>query len=130
MPNAKWRDPMQIRSYMSAYIEKNREEHNKRSREWSKANRPKRLANARARRAAPGFISSEEWTAVLNSWGGRCLACGKSGRIEMDHVTPVAKGGTHTVDNVQPLCRGCNAAKGTKVIDYRPARQAMGGVGR
>ena len=35
----------------------------------------------------------------------------------IDHVVPVAKGGTHTWDNVKLACRGCN----TKKRDSQPA---------
>jgi len=28
---------------------------------------------------------------------------------ELDHIIPISKGGTHTYDNVQTLCRRCNA---------------------
>jgi 5-methylcytosine-specific restriction endonuclease McrA len=31
---------------------------------------------------------------------------------EMDHIIPLCKGGQHTWDNVQLLCRECNQAKG------------------
>ena len=35
--------------------------------------------------------------------------------IHVDHVTPVAAGGTGEVENLQAACRGCNLAKGRKV---------------
>lgn len=34
----------------------------------------------------------------------------------IDHVIPVAKGGTHTWDNISLAHRACNAAKGDKII--------------
>ena len=30
----------------------------------------------------------------------------------LDHVVPISKGGSHTYDNVQCLCRRCNSHKG------------------
>lgn len=52
-----------------------------------------------------------------------CKACGKetprslrgtthADAPELDHVTALANGGTHTWGNVQLLCRACNQAKG------------------
>ena len=34
---------------------------------------------------------------------------------ELDHVVPLARGGSHTRDNVQCLCRACNGKKGAKL---------------
>ncbi len=32
----------------------------------------------------------------------------------VDHIVPLALGGTHTWNNVQLLCRACNGAKGIR----------------
>lgn len=34
---------------------------------------------------------------------------------ELDHVMPLSKGGTHSMDNVQLLCRKCNQRKGSRM---------------
>ena len=34
----------------------------------------------------------------------------------IDHVVPLSKGGTHTMDNVRLAHRGCNTRKGNKYI--------------
>jgi 5-methylcytosine-specific restriction endonuclease McrA len=34
--------------------------------------------------------------------------------IEIDHIIPLSKGGTHEPDNLQVLCNRCNASKATK----------------
>lgn len=60
----------------------------------------------------------EEWSNLVNELGGLCLACG-SDQITVDHVIPLSKGGSHTIDNVQPLCGPCNSRKHTKTTDYR-----------
>jgi hypothetical protein len=48
----------------------------------------------------------------------RCQMCGitaKDGAIlEIDHITPVIKGGNNDSDNLQVLCRDCNAGKGVQ----------------
>lgn len=36
---------------------------------------------------------------------------------ELDHIVPLAKGGTHTPDNVACCCRACNAAKGDTLVE-------------
>ena len=32
-------------------------------------------------------------------------------RLEIDHIHPLARGGTNKLDNLQVLCRSCNARK-------------------
>lgn len=46
-----------------------------------------------------------------------CQECGTiaSDAPELDHIVPLALGGTHTWDNVQCLCRQCNIDKGATV---------------
>lgn len=60
---------------------------------------------------------------VLARDGYRCLMCGRSNgevRLEVDHVIPVADGGTDELDNLATLCRDCNAGKSAyRFADYR-----------
>ena len=48
----------------------------------------------------------------------RCQMCGATAKdgakLEIDHITPVAKGGGNDADNLQVLCRDCNAGKGVQ----------------
>lgn len=41
-----------------------------------------------------------------------CQRCGTPGRaLECDHVVPLAKGGDHSMANLQTLCRECHIEK-------------------
>lgn len=51
--------------------------------------------------------------------GRKCLNCGTSENIAIDHIKPISEGGLDTIDNLQPLCQSCNSSKGSKTIDYR-----------
>ena len=51
--------------------------------------------------------------------GGRCLRCGTDDGLTLDHIVPGSLGGTDCVNNLQTLCRPCNGAKGTAIVDYR-----------
>lgn len=78
---------------------------------------------ARALRAgAEGSHTEAEWEALLVFLGGRCLACHDGyRRVERDHVVPITLGGSDSIDNLQPLCRSCNARKSNRSVeDYRP----------
>ncbi|MCC7107614.1 MAG: HNH endonuclease [Chloroflexi bacterium] len=66
--------------------------------------------------------------AVLRRDEWRCRACGcetpqalrgtcDPSAPEVDHIVPVAKGGAHTMDNLQCLCRTCNALKSDMLMD-------------
>jgi len=49
-----------------------------------------------------------------------CLACGATDRLEIDHIIPYSKGGTHEISNLQVLCKQCNLSKGNRSsTDYR-----------
>lgn len=52
--------------------------------------------------------------AVLESFGGKCVKCGTSDRVHVDHIVPVAKGGTDDRKNLQAMCQPCNNKKGIK----------------
>ena len=42
----------------------------------------------------------------------------------MDHLTPLSKGGSHTVSNIVPACRPCNSRKGVKEV-LRPVQPLL-----
>lgn len=46
---------------------------------------------------------------VLQCW--RCAYCGDTGPLELDHKTPISKGGDHALANVQWLCHWHNTDK-------------------
>lgn len=75
----------------------------------------------REEKASGDGVTADDRKLVYVFYGRRCLACGKSrGRIVLDHVIPLFKGGKHDPCNLQPLCWGCNSKKGVQTIDYRP----------
>ena len=49
---------------------------------------------------------------VLSS--GSCAACGATSDLVIDHIIPIAKGGSCAESNLQALCATCNRAKGKK----------------
>jgi 5-methylcytosine-specific restriction endonuclease McrA len=71
---------------------------------------------------APGDFTVIEWVMLVALYGCRCLCCGKWGGandLQIDHVVPLERGGSNSIENIQPLCEKCNKAKGRKTIDYR-----------
>jgi 5-methylcytosine-specific restriction endonuclease McrA len=49
--------------------------------------------------------------------GYKCVYCGSSENLTVDHVRPRSKGGTDTADNLVTACRPCNQAKGSMHVD-------------
>jgi len=68
-----------------------------------------RLNRPRSRRAS---IAPSLRRAVFEADGNRCVNCGATERLELDHVIPVVDGGSGERSNLQTLCRSCNRAKG------------------
>ena len=57
----------------------------------------------------------EIWEYLLEKWGRKCAYCGKENvPLEMEHITPKARGGTNRVSNLTLACEPCNRKKGTK----------------
>lgn len=92
------------------------------TREWRKTHPESDQINHHTRRARlenKGSFSKEEWLTLLLCTGGACLGCGSLEPVTMDHVVPISRGGSNTIDNIQPLCLSCNLSKGVKSTDYR-----------
>jgi uncharacterized protein YdaU (DUF1376 family) len=77
--------------------------------------RSKRLAEAREK----GTHTAHEWEGMKAFHGMCCVRCGASGEMVKDHIQPIYQGGSDAIDNIQPLCRRCNASKGPEAIDHR-----------
>ncbi|HKE66408.1 MAG TPA: HNH endonuclease [Micromonosporaceae bacterium] len=58
--------------------------------------------------------TAEEWAAKLDEYGHKCAYCGTRA-VERDHVVPLSKGGTDTIDNIVPACRSCNSMKSDRI---------------
>ena len=73
-------------------------------------NDPAHAARERAR--ARDLRRTDWWRAQLQK--GVCHYCGRfvgAAQLTMDHVIPVARGGTSTRGNCVPCCKECNSKK-------------------
>jgi 5-methylcytosine-specific restriction endonuclease McrA len=60
-------------------------------------------------------VTMEEWRTIVSAFEGYCAYCGAMPEVlEMDHVTPLARGGRHIASNIVPSCKPCNSAKGAR----------------
>lgn len=64
-----------------------------------------------------GTISIDSLDSLFEKQKHKCAYCGKNlvGIDKtLDHIFPLSKGGSHSIKNVQYLCRSCNSRKGTR----------------
>lgn len=60
---------------------------------------------------------------LARRYGWKCMQCGYTKNLTLDHIKPISKGGETVIENLQILCYKHNREKGDKVIDYRPKKQ-------
>jgi len=80
----------------------------------NQAKRSERLTEARKK----ATHTKDEWE-EMRLFFGECVKCGNKEDLVKDHITPIYQGGSDGLDNLQPLCRKCNASKGADSTDYR-----------
>lgn len=110
--------------------ENNKDKERAKTRRWRKNNPEKARLQVETRRCrkikAVGSIETKDWIKLCEKYDNRCLRCGKQDvTLSVDHIVPLSKGGSNTIDNVQPLCVSCNSRKHTKIIDYRPTNYCV-----
>lgn len=106
----------QANAWATAHPEKVRQA----KRQW-KANNPDKVKIAQrvrdsARRANGGSFSKTDIDFLMTTQKARCLNCKRKLGTDyhVDHVLPVAKGGSSYRHNIQLLCPPCNQRKSAK----------------
>lgn len=57
---------------------------------------------------------------------GPCVYCGNKSEC-VDHIFPLARGGTEHIENLVPACLKCNTSKGDKLLtEWIPERMKHG----
>ncbi len=125
------------RSHNRAWTASHRKECRRSVSEWARRNPDKiRDKKHRIRAMQHNCVRERIPRAMIEAlWkfqDGRCAYCFSLSPLEavtIDHVTPMSRGGSHTIDNIALACRPCNQSKGTKTAsEFRAYRKATAHV--
>ena len=110
---------------------KNPEQTNESRNRWARNNpekiRASRVKSLHRRRALEKAFNYEvPVKAIRKMQNSACSYCGASGKIEIDHVVPISKGGRNSEGNLVPACATCNKSKSDKfVMEWKLRMQKM-----
>lgn len=105
----KWREdnPERYRQQMRDWLVANLDKHNEHSRQ----------RRARLRDATIAEVTNRDIRRLMSS---PCLYCGSHENITVDHVVPLARGGSHAIGNLVPACKTCNSRKKDSfIVEWR-----------
>jgi 5-methylcytosine-specific restriction endonuclease McrA len=106
---------------------KNKETMKPRAKQWRKDNPDKArdiMSKHRHRRRMERSGSGENYTikeirALRKKAGGKCVYCDRKGRMTIDHIVPLKRGGSNAIRNIQFACKSCNSSKNDRdPIDF------------
>lgn len=98
---------------------KYKDRYNKQSKQWAKDNPEKSQASVHQTTIRTKYpeaykhtdISTKDLVVwIKNHRSQECKYCGQSS-THIDHIVPLAQGGTHTWSNIQMICKDCNLSK-------------------
>lgn len=76
--------------------------------------------------AAINDLSHAQWIEIQEHFSHCCAYCDRrmKGHLTQDHVTPLSKGGNHTMSNIVPACKSCNSKK-SDGLPLRPVQPLL-----
>lgn len=104
------------------------------TRAYDAANPQKRTARTTARIARGGHVEIDlnQKQRLISRQQGYCLCCGDKilpgQELELDHVVPISRGGTHDEKNLAMAHAKCNTEKHSKTLEEHWAWRARVGL--
>lgn len=124
--SAKWRaeNPEKYTEYQKKWSAENKDKINSKAKRYYDSNKEicierSNLQSHARRSALKGDIFPIALWRQLTKWfGDWCPYCGESNKkLTVDHVVPISKGGTNSIENLIPCCGSCNSSKGNKSME-------------
>jgi hypothetical protein len=139
---AEWRATSKSRKLHLKWYAANPEKHRQRAKQlyWSDPDKGRAAARAwvknhpekakviwaaqgARRKGAPGHFTAADIERIRKAQDNRCAYCrkplGKNVQTHIDHIQPIARGGSNDPRNLQLLCAACNMSKKAKdPIDF------------
>jgi 5-methylcytosine-specific restriction endonuclease McrA len=112
---AKWRDKNResLRAYQIEWAKNNPDKVKAKAAKHIKLHPEMNAAKSQRRRArernCKTFLVTKEELAYL--YNQPCNFCGSKEEPTLDHCIPLARGGDHSIGNLQTLCKPCNSGK-------------------
>jgi 5-methylcytosine-specific restriction endonuclease McrA len=112
----------EVRTYQAVYYAAHSEKVGTRAAAYKAAHPEKNRAYKATRRARKAQspvndFTAAQWETMKAHYAHRCVYCGtKPHRLTQDHLTPLSKGGSHTMANIVPACQSCNSRKHTRNV--------------
>lgn len=117
---AQWRkdNPERQSASVKSWISKNREAYTAYQARYRVENRDRRnvLNKRRMQQVDKGDLTLAQWEQILYEFDHCCAYCQTRGKLQLEHMTPLSRGGQHTASNVVPACQPCNGRKHTRTI--------------
>ena len=111
----------EVAEYMRQWRQEHAEECAEHARQYHKEHPEVSRNNVRKRRAlkasSDGNFTDEEFQLLCEVFENRCVYCHKELPLTADHMIPLSKGGSDSIENIVPACQSCNSSKGTKAYD-------------
>ena len=124
----RWRlaNPKRVKEYNRQYVEQNRDREKERRRRW-------RMGKIGAIDPCAPQATESAVAHRFQLFNNACAYCGGDGRLHLDHVVPLSRGGMHTPGNLVPACERCNHSKRAQPVEawylsqpfFDPERWAM-----
>lgn len=111
--------------YVNEWAKRNPEKVAQYAKNWKKKNREAIVGISHRRRAkircaTIGKVTKRDIQALLRR---PCIYCGNKSE-QIDHVIPLARGGSHSIGNLAPACRRCNQTKkALLVIEWKAKKR-------
>ena len=114
----KWQEKEKANGWATkmAYDQANPEQRKLRSKRWAEKNPDYLKLQKHKRRGASGSFTKKDIDFLMTSQKSKCVVCFTSllNEKHIDHILPIALGGTNNPTNLQLLCPKCNRQKSAK----------------